>query len=127
MRLDWKLVAAVAIGGAVGSVARFVVSSLIGARLTTPFPVATLLINIVGSFILGALMQLSLTSPAMTPELRLLLTAGFCGGFTTFSSFSYETVALVENGKIASAGLYVGLSVAVSLVAVFLGTRVVPR
>jgi fluoride exporter len=127
MRLDWKLVAAVAAGGAIGSVARFALSSFVAFRVTALFPVGTLLINVVGSFILGVLMQMSLTSTSITPELRLFLTTGLCGGFTTFSTFSYETIALVDNGKMAMAGLYVGLSVAVSLIACFLGTRIIPR
>src|SRR3954462_14280080 len=89
-----RAVIAVAIGGAAGSVARYGVATLVQRRTATLFPVATLGVNIAGSFMLGVLLgTLSGDSPAMIGA-RLLLATGFCGGFTTFSAFSYETVVL---------------------------------
>jgi CrcB protein len=107
----------VAIGGAVGSVARLLLSGAIQQRAGTAFPAGTLVINVVGSLLLGFLLRYALGSTSVSPEARALLTTGFCGGFTTFSTFSYETVTLVEDGDWGRAGAYVALSVVLSLVA----------
>jgi CrcB protein len=123
MRNDWRLFAAVAIGGAVGSVARFALGSFIQTRVSGPFPVGTLVINVSGSLLLGFLAQFGLDTTSLSPEMKLLLTTGFCGGFTTFSTFSYETVKLIENGEYADAGAYVGLSVVLSILGTMLGIR----
>src|SRR4051812_40935639 len=88
MRVIWY----VALGGAVGSVIRYVVGVAVQSRSGLDFPAGTLLVNLTGSFLLGFLIHYALETPAITPELRGLLTTGFCGGYTTFSTFSYETV-----------------------------------
>ena len=123
MRNDWRLFAAVAIGGAAGSVARFALGSFIQTRVSGPFPVGTLVINIAGSLLLGFLMQFGLDTTSISVELRIMLTTGFCGGFTTFSTFSYDTVKLIENGDYRDAGTYVGASVILSLLGTMLGIR----
>jgi CrcB protein len=92
--------------------------------LDTTFPAGTLLVNISGSFLLGAILRYAIDTPTLSPEVRALLTIGFCGGYTTFSTFSYETVALLEDGEWTRAGLYVGASVLLSLVGTFLGFAV---
>src|SRR5262252_9418537 len=107
MKMDWRLIAAVAVGGALGSVARYLLGSFIQDRVATAFPVGTLVINVVGSVLLGFFVQIGLASSAFGPEIRFFLTTGFCGGFTTFSTFSYETFKLVEDGEYGPAGLYV--------------------
>jgi len=86
----------VAAGSAIGGVARYLLSLAIQQRATTPFPVGTLVINVTGSLLLGFLLRYATASSTMSPEARALLTTGFCGGYTTFSTFSYETVALFE-------------------------------
>jgi CrcB protein len=111
----------VAVGGAVGSVARFLLSTLVQQRAGGSFPFGTLLINISGSLLLGFLLQYSLATPAVSREVRALLTTGFCGGYTTFSTFSYETAKLMEAGDYRRAGLYAGLSVVVALAGTFAG------
>jgi CrcB protein len=111
----------VAFGSAVGGVSRFLLSSLIQQRTSSPFPLGTLLINISGSLLLGFALRYALGSSSVSPEVRALLTTGFCGGYTTFSTFSYETIALVEDGDYRRAALYVGLSVAVALAATVAG------
>lgn len=111
----------VAIGGAVGSVVRFLVSVMIQRSSGGLFPLGTLAINITGSFLLGFLMRYALGTSSITPEVQALLTTGFCGGYTTFSTFSYESIALIETGQYGRAGVYVGLSVGVSLVATIAG------
>src|SRR5437868_11649912 len=111
----------VALGSAIGGVSRYLIGGLIQRVLDTTFPAGTLLINISGSFLLGAILRYAIETPTLTPEVRALLTIGFCGGYTTFSTFSYETVALLEDGEWTRAGLYVGASVLLSLIGVFLG------
>jgi CrcB protein len=76
---------------------------------------------VAGSFLLGVILRGSLQTPAISPELRAMLTIGFCGGFTTFSTFSYETATLLEDGQWGKAALYVGGSVVLSIAAIFLG------
>jgi fluoride exporter len=111
----------VAVGSAIGGVARYLVGGLLQRWFDTTFPAGTLLINISGSFLLGTIIRCAIDTPTLTPELRALLTIGLCGGFTTFSSFSYETVALLEDGEWTRAGLYVAASVLLSLLATLLG------
>ena len=114
----------VALGSAIGGVSRYLLGGLVQRLLDTTFPAGTLLVNISGSFLLGAILRYALETPTLSPEVRALLTIGFCGGYTTFSTFSYETVALLEDGEWTRAGLYVGASVLLSLVGTFLGFAV---
>jgi fluoride exporter len=111
----------IAAGSAIGGVSRYLLGGLVQRLLDTTFPVGTLLINITGSLLLGAILRYGVETPTLTPELRGFLTIGLCGGYTTFSTFSYETVALLEDGEWGRAALYVGLSVGLSIFATFLG------
>jgi CrcB protein len=110
----------VAVGGAVGSVARYALGILVQERAGT-FPLGTLLVNISGSLLMAFIMEYALATPAVSRELRVLLTTGFCGGYTTFSAFSYETVRLAQEGDYRRAGVYVLVSVAGSLAAALAG------
>jgi len=111
----------VAAGSALGGVIRFGLTHAIQSRLLTPFPAATLSINVIGSLILGFVMRIALSSTALSVETQLFLTTGFCGGFTTFSTFSYETIRLLEDGDYRRAGLYALASVVLSLIGVLVG------
>ena len=111
----------VAIGSALGGMGRYLLGGFIQRLLATTFPAGTLLINISGSFLIGIIIRYAVETPTLTPELRAFLTIGLCGGYTTFSSFSYETVALLEDGEWTRAALYVAASVVLSLVATLLG------
>ena len=111
----------VALGSAVGGVARFALASLVQQRVGPNFPVGTLIVNISGSFLLGLILRYALGTQAVTPEVRALLTTGFCGGYTTFSTFTYDTMLLLEDGQTSRAGMYVLLSVALSLAGAWLG------
>jgi fluoride exporter len=111
----------IAIGSAIGGVSRYLVGGLVQRLTGGTFPTGTLFINISGSFLLGAILRYGVDTPTLTPELRAFLTVGLCGGYTTFSTFSYEAVALLEDGEWSRAALYVGLSVGLSLLATFLG------
>ncbi len=119
----------VGIGGALGAMARYGAGVGIG-RIAGDFPLATLLINITGSALMGLLVGwLARTTPAGQNEIRLFVAVGMLGGFTTFSSFSLDTIALVERGEIGQAALYVLASVAVSIAALAAGlwlVRAVP-
>lgn len=112
---------AVAGGGAAGSLARYVIGAAVQGRAGSGFPVGTLVVNITGSLLLGFLMRLLLDSSLASPTVRLMLTTGFCGGYTTFSTFAYETARLIEDGEYERAGLYVALSLALSMAAMFVG------
>ena len=117
MRTFW----AIAIGAAVGGVSRYYLASAVQQRVGASFPWGTLLVNVTGSLLLGFLIRYALATPAVTVEMRALLTTGFCGGYTTFSTFSAETAALLEEGQYERAGAYVVGSVVLSLVATFCG------
>jgi CrcB protein len=111
----------VAAGSAIGGVSRYLLGGLVQRLLDTTFPAGTLLINVTGSLLLGAILRYGVETPTLTPELRGFLTIGLCGGYTTFSTFSYEAVALLEDGEWGRAALYIGLSVGLSILATFLG------
>src|SRR5881394_750278 len=111
MRLLWY----VAFGGAVGSVLRLLLSEWVQGHGGGDFPLGTLVINVTGSFLLGFLLRYALDTTVITPEWRALLTIGFCGGYTTFSTFSYETLALIENGDWRRAALYATSSFVLAL------------
>lgn len=109
-------------GGAIGAMARYGVSVAIGRLLPMSFPLATLVVNVLGSLLMGMLIGiLARTLPPMAPEIRLFAAVGILGGFTTFSSFSLDTIALIERGALAQAVVYVGLSVVVCLAGLYLG------
>jgi CrcB protein len=118
---NWKLVVVVLAGGGLGSVARFLLTTLVQQRLPLDFPAGTFLINIAGSFLIGLFAQLGLDTRVLSPEMRIFLTTGICGGFTTFSTFSYETLQLVEDHRYGAASVYVAGSVILSLTACLLG------
>jgi len=111
----------IAVGSAIGGVSRYLVGGLVQRLTAGTFPAGTLLVNVTGSFLLGFLLRYGVETPTLSPEMRGLLTVGLCGGYTTFSTFSYETVALVEDGEWTRAALYVTLSVGLSLLATFFG------
>jgi fluoride exporter len=116
----------VGIGGAVGAMARHGVGILVGQAWRSDFPLATLLINVAGSLAMGLLIGLlARFMPPWQAEARLFLAIGVLGGFTTFSSFSLDTIALLERGQIGQAALYVALSVAVSIAGLYLGLLMV--
>ena len=111
----------VALGGALGSVSRFLLGPALQRALNATFPIGTLLINILGSLILGFVMRLAIEGVNVSPEARAFIAVGFCGGFTTFSTFSYETIRLLEDGEGWRAASYVLASVLLSLAAAFIG------
>lgn len=110
----------VAVGGALGAVARYGLSGWVHTWAEESFPWGTLTVNVVGSFLLGAAF-LYLDRGGFPAELRHFATIGLLGAFTTFSTFTFETVTLLQDGEWGRAGAYVVLSVALGVVAVLLG------
>jgi fluoride exporter len=114
-----KLLLVVFLGGGMGSIARFLLAKwLNGPHL---LPVGTLLTNILACFILGALISLADLKLLLNPYTRIFLTVGFCGGFSTFSTFSQETIVLLNGNNILTALSYIMLSVCLCLAASFGG------
>ena len=126
MTAPWRLFLAVGLGGMLGSVARALVSVGLLHALGPAFPWGTLAVNAAGSLLIG--LYATLTEPGgrvfASPAQRQFVLAGFCGGFTTFSIFSLETLLLVQQGTPALAGLYLGASLLLWMLAVWGGHRI---
>jgi CrcB protein len=109
---------AVAIGGALGSVARYALSSWIFAITSHKFPYATLIVNVAGSFVMGILFVVIVERAALPAEMRSLLMIGFIGAFTTFSAFSLDALGLWQNGDVLMSVIYMITTIILCLVAI---------
>lgn len=115
----------VGIGGALGSMARYGTGVMVARLWPMAFPLGTLLINIIGSTAMGLFIGLMARFlPAWQEDARLFVAVGILGGFTTFSSFSLDTIVLIERGEVLQAGFYVLLSVVLCLIGLYLGLLV---
>ncbi|GAB1349194.1 fluoride efflux transporter CrcB [Ignavibacteriales bacterium] len=110
----------VALGSALGGILRYWLSNFVYNFLPANFPYGTMIVNFAGSFVIGAIMFGLNDRNLISQEMRLFLTVGFCGGFTTFSTFSLETINLLRNSEYLLAGLNIGLSLIICLAATFL-------
>lgn len=119
------MVISIAIGGAIGALCRFVLSSQISQLRGEAFPWGILVVNVAGCFVMGLLAELVAQSWPMSPEVKAFLITGVLGGFTTFSAFALDTAVLTERGDMMGAMLYVTGSVGGSVVALFLGLYLV--
>lgn len=117
------LTGGVGLAGAFGAVARYVLGRFIAERVTSQYPVGTFLINVTGAFVIGLLFAL-VVHRLMSPTLQLILATGFLGGYTTFSTMSWEGVQLARGGSTRSSLIYLGGSMLAGLVAAFLGILV---
>jgi len=120
-------VALIALFGAIGTLARYGLQGIVQARTGPGFPSGTLVVNVSGCLLLGFLGQLTLNRMVLSPDMRVAMTIGFFGGYTTFSSFGWETVKMFEDGNWAYAAIYVTASVLVGLAFVFLGIHAANR
>jgi CrcB protein len=117
----------IAIFGAVGTLARYGLQGLIQIRAGGAFPYGTLLINLTGCFLLGLIGQFTLNRMFISPDWRVAITVGFFGGYTTFSSFGWETAKMLEDGEWLRATTYVAASVFVGLFLSVAGIRLANR
>ena len=115
----------VALGGAIGSAARYTVNVWSGRMFGSEFPWQTLIVNILGCFVMGVLTEMMALKLNVGQETRAFLTTGILGGFTTFSAFSLDFAYLVERKQVAAAGGYALASVVISLIAVFAGMHLI--
>ena len=114
----------IGIFGGFGCMARFLASGWTHQLVGRSLPYGTLLVNVIGSFLLGLLMTFGLRGTILTAELRIGITVGFFGGFTTFSTFSYETIRLIEEGSLWQAGANIFLNLLLCLSCSLLGIYV---
>jgi CrcB protein len=116
-----KTLLLVGTGGFIGSVSRFLASRFMQDHFPSAFPFGTFLVNIAGCLLIGLIYGFSERSSMLTPEWKMFLAVGFCGGFTTFSTFANENLALLRDGAFFNFFLYTSLSVFLGIAAAFLG------
>jgi|SaaInlStandDraft_3_1057020.scaffolds.fasta_scaffold214543_1 fluoride exporter len=114
----------VLIGGMLGTGARYLTSIFASQYFKSPFPVATILVNIVGCFLIGILMVLSKETAYLRAHVQLMFVVGFCGAFTTFSTFIYDASSLIQDGDFFWAFLYMMLNVVVGFFMFYFGTLI---
>ena len=108
-------------GGFLGSISRYLVQQFVQSKFDTSFPVGTMSVNILGSFIIGLVYALSEKGDVLSPEWRFFLAVGLCGGFTTFSSLAYESFQMIKLEEFLYVSLYMALSLFLGLIATYLG------
>lgn len=123
--MNLQLIAAVALGGAIGSVARYLVGIGSGRLFGMAFPWGTLIINVTGSFLIGTFIALFATRWDLSQAARVFLTVGICGGYTTFSTFSLDAFYLMERGELLSSAAYMIASVVMSVAALLAAIHLV--
>ena len=111
----------IAVGGSIGSVARYLTVKGVDQKMNAVFPYGTLTVNLIGSFLIGLFYMLALRKIGMTENWRLFLGAGFCGGFTTFSAFAWENFSLFQQKMLGTAFLYTSVSLVAGFSALALG------
>jgi CrcB protein len=116
-----KNIALVALGGGAGSAARYLCQKWFAENVMHPFPWGTFAVNMAGCFLLGVIYAIAEKTAILSPQTRLLLITGFCGGFTTFSAFAFENMTLLRSGDVVYFLLYSLGSVAIGVVAVIGG------
>lgn len=117
----------IAMFGALGTLARYGLQGVVQLRMGGTFPYGTLLINLTGCFLLGLIGQFTLNRMVISPDWRIAIAVGFFGGYTTFSSFGWETAKMLEDGEWMRATTYVGASVVVGLLLSVAGIRLANR
>jgi CrcB protein len=115
----------VGLGSFLGGGARYLTQQFVAKQFSAPFPFGTLIVNILGCFLIGIIFSLSEKSNLISTEIRLFLATGFCGGFTTFSTFSLENLGMLADGEYFFVFAYVGLSVFIGFLATYLGIQLI--
>ncbi|MES2295297.1 MAG: fluoride efflux transporter CrcB [Pseudomonadota bacterium] len=119
--MNYAVMAAVAVGGAIGSVARYLMAGFVQAAAWEGFPYGIFVVNVSGGFIMGLLVELMALKWNVSLEMRAFLTTGIMGGYTTFSTFSLDSALLIQRGSYASAAAYIVGSAVLSILALFAG------
>lgn len=119
--MNYAVMAAVAVGGAVGSVVRYLMAGWIQSAAWEGFPYGIFVVNISGGFVMGLLIEMMALKWNVSLEMRAFLTTGILGGYTTFSTFSLDSALLIERGSYASAAIYIVGSAGLSILALFAG------
>jgi CrcB protein len=117
----------IALFGAIGTLARYGLQGVVQIRMGGAFPYGTLLVNLSGCFLLGLIGQLTMNRILISPDMRMAIAVGFFGGFTTFSSFGWETAKMLEGGEWLRASTYVGASVIAGLLLSVAGIRLASK
>ncbi len=123
--MNYAVLAAVAAGGAIGSVARYLIAGWVQSAAWAGFPFGIFAVNISGGLIMGILIELMALKWNISLEMRAFLTTGILGGYTTFSTFSLDSALLIERGAYASAAFYIAGSAILSVVALFAGLWII--
>ncbi|MCX6155224.1 MAG: fluoride efflux transporter CrcB [Candidatus Kapabacteria bacterium] len=111
----FKNIVIAGIGGFIGTAARYVLSQYIHKIFLTNFPLGTLIINLIGCFLIGIIIELFNKGNIMSPEVNIFLTVGICGGFTTFSTFSYDSINMINEYEYINLIIYLGISIFIGL------------
>ena len=112
-------------GGFLGAISRYIISIYTSKQFLFKIPLGTLIVNVLGGFLIGLIMELTIKNNFISPQLKLFLTTGIMGGLTTFSTFSYETIVLIKEGNILLAILNILLNLILSLLGVVVGNIVI--
>jgi len=114
----------VGLGGGIGSIARYLCQKWFSENYPHPFPWGTFLVNLCGCFLIGVFYEATEKTSVLSPQARLLLITGFCGGFTTFSTFAFENMNLLRSGDILYFSVYIAASVVLGIAGVFGGIAI---
>jgi CrcB protein len=117
----WKTITYIAVGSVIGGVSRFLLQQYIQRRVESTFPYGTLIVNLLGCFVIGIVVGLADRGNLMSPQTRIFWATGICGGFTTFSSFVNENHSMLLDGEILNTFVYITISIVAGLTATALG------
>jgi fluoride exporter len=120
-----RIILYVAAGSSAGGVTRYLSQQFVQKHFPSSIPFGTLAVNIIGCFLIGMIYGVGEKGQVMSPEMRILLATGFCGGFTTFSSFAFENMKLMQDGEYFYMAFYIAASVVIGFLAVFLGALLI--
>lgn len=115
----------VGIGGFIGAIVRYIVSLYTSKIFLSKVPIGTLIVNVLGGFLIGIIMGINIKTDLISPNIKLFLTTGIMGGLTTFSTFSYETIILIEGGNFIFAIINIILNLLLSLGGVYIGKFII--
>jgi CrcB protein len=121
----FRLLIIIGSGSFIGGISRFLISRYVQSQAFSSFPYGTFFVNVAGCFLIGIFYGLSERGNLMNTELRMFLTVGFCGGFTTFSTFASENISLLREGDFFYFALYTSLSIFLGLMATYLGNLII--